>query len=335
MNRNKNRYQNKYSSRAESVSNWRDKKAVNEEINNNDNDQKRHYSTFNKNKNFDKNFERNEESQQRRNYNSFNRNRKDDHQRQNNYNSFNRNRNDDGQRQNNYNSFNSNRNYDRNNRYNRNNYNYDHHYQVKKEVQKEYNILDYPELAYNQADNEKTIVPDYLKMCKKTKQEDEERKPVVNVNDPKYWDRHRYIGPKLMKSDKQSSPVFQEYLREASKNASSIVIPNSKIMYSRDGLNWYPSWKETFTNEEWNNMNAQIEQDSVMRIFDNLSARYDKELQNAYKLYDETGEVNGCLQCHLDSIEHDKYLEQLNKQYEEVYLFEESDDDSEYDYYSN
>ncbi len=318
MNRNQNRYQNKYSSRAGSVSNWRDKKAVNEEINNEDG-QKRPYDKFNKNKNFD----RNDDGQRQNNYSSFNRNRNYD-------------RNDDGQRQNNYNSFNKNRNYDRNTRYNRNNYNYVDYYEPeKKEVQREYNITDYPELAYNQIENEKTVVQNYVEMCKKTKEEDEERKPVVNVNDPKYWDRHRYIGPKLMKSDKQSSPEFKEYLREASKNASSIVIPNFKIMYSRDGLNWYPSWKETFTNEEWNNMNTQIEQDSVMRIFDNLSARYDKDLQNAYKLYDETGEVNGCLQCHLDSIKHDKYLEQLDKQYEEVYLSEDSDHDSESDSYSN
>ena len=321
MNRNQNRYQNKYSSRAESVSNWRDKKAVNEEMNNNDNNQKRHYSTFNKNKNFDKNFERNEGGQQRRNYNSFNRNR-----------------NDDGQRQNNYNSFNKNRNYDRNNRYNRNNrnnYNYVDYYEPeKKEVQREYNILDYPELAYNQADNEKIAVPDYLEMCKKTNQEDEERKPIVNVNDPKYWDRYRYIGPKLIKSEKQS-PQFQHYLREASKNASSIIIPYKQILYSRDGLNWHLSWKETFTDLEWNNMNTQIEQDSLARVFNKMSIRYENELEDAYDLYDETGEVNGCLQCHLDSIEHDKYLEKLDKQFEDISLSGESDNDSETEYYSN
>jgi hypothetical protein len=335
MNRNQNKYPNQYSSRAESVSNWRDKRTVNEETNN-DNDQKRHYSgTFNKNKNFDKNFDRNEGGQQRRNYNSFNRNRNDNNQRQNNYNSFNRNRSYDGHRQNNYNSFSRNRSYDRNNRYNRNDYNYVDHYEPEqKEVQKEYNILDYPELAYNQTDNEKTVVPNYLEMCKKTQQEDEGKKPLINVSDPKYWDRYIYTGPKFIKSEKQS-PQIQQYLREASKNTSSILIPYKQILYSRDGLNWHSSWKETFTDEEWNNMNTQFEQDSVARVFNKMSIRYDNELQEAYDLYDETGEINGCLQCHIDSIKYEKYLEQLEKQFEEVSAFEESDLDSDTDYYSN
>jgi hypothetical protein len=190
-------------------------------------------------------------------------------------------------------------------------------------------------LAYNQTDHTESIEINYVEMCKKTKEEDEEKKPHVDVHDPKYWDRHRYIGPKLMKSDKQSSPEFQQYLREASKNASTIVIPNSNIMYSRDGLNWHSSWKETFTEEQWDNMNQQIEQDSLMRIAENLSERYEKDLQNAFQLYEESGEVNGCLQCHLDSIEHDKYLEKLEKQLEDTTESDGSDDGYGSDYNSN
>jgi hypothetical protein len=229
-------------------------------------------------------------------------------------------------------SDNRNNNGSRNYRYNNNRVNY--YEQEKVQPKKEFNIMDHPELAYNQINRIESSGPNYVEMCKKKKEEDEEKKPLVDVHDPKYWDRHRYIGPKLLKSHKQSFQV-QTYLREASKYAQTIVIPHKTTIYGRDGINWYSSWKETFTEEQWNNMNHQIEQDTLMRIVDNLSERYEKDLQNAFQLNEESGEVNGCLQCHLDSIEYDKYLEKMENQFEDIPESDGSDDGHESEYNSD
>ena len=79
----------------------------------------------------------------------------------------------------------------------------------------------------------------------------------IYEKDPKYWDNYIWIGPKFVKVLKYSDNV-KKYIKDASKYASSIIMPKQKHMYSRNNRDWYNSWKETFTNEEWENMMYQI-----------------------------------------------------------------------------
>ena len=106
-------------------------------------------------------------------------------------------------------------------------------------------------------------------------------------------------------------------MKQASQFAGTIVFPPSQgnIYYSRDLENWYPSQKETFTEEEWNNMQEQKFQEKMEIYSNKMYAKYEKELAEAYQEYYETGDINSCLQVHFEDIEYEKYLQKLEDQY--------------------
>ena len=64
----------------------------------------------------------------------------------------------------------------------------------------------------------------------------------VDELDPKYWiDEHIWAGPRMIKSMKPNRISHR----------SSFYNVCGKTLYSRNGRDWYPSWKATFTPQQW------------------------------------------------------------------------------------
>lgn len=259
-------------------------------------------------------------------YSSFNKEKKYNHE-------DNRNRNYGDNRNRNYGD-NRNRNYDRNYSDNRNrnygnnrNRNYDKEYCDNSSIKPntvQFTNEEFPELSFTNNDDTKTESK-YLDICKKLKKENEIKKPLIDVNDPKYWKQNKWVGPMMIKSGKHLKKQKQQFIY------NDVIVPNNKTLYGRDGISWFPSWKETFTDEQWNNMNYQIECEHAYNVINSLCNRYQQDLDNAYHEYYEYGTMNTCLNSHIDLIESEIYADNIDKEYEMVSDSEnESGNESEY-----
>ena len=278
-------------SQCDTVNNWRQKS---------DNKSQNTYSSFNKEKQY------NHEDNRNRNYGD------------------NRNRNYDR----NYGD-NRNRNYDRNYGNNRNR-NYDKEYCDNSSIKPntvQFTNEEFPELSFTNNDDTKTESK-YLDICKKLKEENETKKPLIDVNDPKYWKQNKWVGPMMIKSGKHLTKQKEQFIY------NDVMVPTNRTLYGRDGMNWFPSWKETFTDEQWNNMNYQIECEHAYNVINSLCNRYQQDLENAYHEYYEYGTMNTCLNSHIDLIESEIYADNIDKEYEMV-SDPENESGNESDYSNN
>lgn len=78
--------------------------------------------------------------------------------------------------------------------------------------------------------------------------------PLIDEYDQRYWIGNIWNGPIMIKNVKPSD-----------NNKSLFKISNKK-MYSRNGKDWYNSWKETFTDEEWFLHNESIAENNYIRL---------------------------------------------------------------------
>ena len=171
----------------------------------------------------------------------------------------------------------------------RDHYNKDHSFQEETPSKSlEIDMDDYPELESSNTTTQKTC-NEYLQKCMKTKEEQEKR-CVIQVKDPKYWRGHQWIGPMFIRS--KHSP---------------------NIQYSRNDSDWFPSWKDTFTEEEWNLMQRQEEEEDARASGRRLCQLVERDLEEAWTLYYDTGEMNPLLQAHFEGIEYQKYEEKLEE----------------------
>ena len=251
----------------------------------------------------------------------------------------------------NKNKRNNNRNDNRNdNRYNnRNDNRYDNRYdkryernqsvkeaeknKIKEEAKKrEINEENFPNLSSTTVCENNKLKSEYLE---KIKQKKDEEKGNTILRDKRNWRGHVWIGPKWIKLDKYSDEnekKIKNYIINASQYASSILIPNRKKHYSRNQIDWYNSWEETFTEEEWKKMNEQLEREEQ----EDLNRRMNKAVEEIYqrnkseseRYYEETGELDDFAIAEIEHAEYEKWLEEFDKQYE----LEDNDDEDESDY---
>ena len=178
----------------------------------------------------------------------------------------------------------------------------------------ENNTINFPELSATNHSN-KQQGNEYLQKCMKQNEEDKTNKQLIDVNDPKYWNGYIWIGPMYLKSSK---PVNNNFIKQQNiEKVSTVIIPCGPTYYSRDGLNWFPSWKETFTKHQWENMTYQKESIRTERVFKSLAQSYENDLEKAYQEYYEYGTVNTTLEVHLECLEYDKYVEKFDLDFEE------------------
>ena len=250
-----------------------------------------------------------------------NRNRDD-----NNRNNRNRNNRNRDNNRNNYNSRNNrNRDDNRNNYNNRNNRNRDEY--------REYNY--HMENRNNQVPNnfvplvvaeEKPVVeykPEdsrYANIVRGTETVDVEE-PRVNVNDPKHWRGSIWVGPRMVRMRKSNSKMTNNNFELKGKGYVSpgtvIISTPHPYEHSRDGVNWYKSFKETFTEEQLEAIREQEEQEMYNRWCERSNEIYEKRRMESLQHYYETGEEDGFMIAERESREYDEYLERYEKQCEE------------------
>lgn len=186
---------------------------------------------------------------------------------------------------------------------------------------KEFSLTDddFPELGSSVSKTSEAS-PIYLEKCKKTKEEEaDEREGWIDTSDPQYWDGYRWKGPMFLRSSRKERDSIQS---------------KSGTLYSRDNYTWFPSWKETFTDVEWINMEYQDDMERSNEVMQYLANKHELKIENAYDLYYETGYINSTLHAHWDGIEYQNYLDQLEE--EQNHCEETTDiDDDEEDYLSD
>ena len=176
-------------------------------------------------------------------------------------------------------------------------------------------------------ENKEKFIPinNYLEKCK-IKQEEDTKK--INLNDPEYWRENIWIGPKYLKHRLGESLYNKTILENInfSKNRSTIIIQGC-VLYSRNNEDWYSSWKETFTDEEWFNLKEQEEHEELMKSFKKYSeitdARYLERKQESYEHYYQTGELDIFGQVEKEHEEYEIYLERLEKEEKEYQELED------------
>ena len=106
---------------------------------------------------------------------------------------------------------------------------------------------------------------------------------------------------------------------------SAIIIPNLGTEYSRDGINWYNSWNETFTKEQLQRMEEEENKEMIQRWCNWIEDKYEQNRWESDRHYDETGELDGFALARLDRLAYEEYEKQF-----EIVENEENDESDEY-----
>jgi hypothetical protein len=167
----------------------------------------------------------------------------------------------------------------------------------------------------------------YLDKCRQKKEEDEKNNTRINTEKSEYWRGNIWIGPILLKQEKPTTKYWNNYMEAVKKNPPSSIMMPGKALYSRDNENWYKSYKETFTEEEWELMKTQELMEIGEKYAKRMEEKYNRELAEAYQEYYETGKMNSMVQVDMEDKAYDKYLEKMEKE-EEEYIIESSDEEN-------
>jgi hypothetical protein len=207
---------------------------------------------------------------------------------------------------------------------------------IKEEIKFDEN--NFPELKVEKKEEpvEKTQIESKWK--KAIMKQSDKDKEIINVNDPKYWRGHIWIGPICLKQDKYSES-WNKYIKKAQQScASTIIFPYQKTQYSRDNVNWFNSFEETFTEEQLEKMNNQKKEEENNKFIDNinrqLSILYEKRKRESIEYYEMTGELDSFAIAELEREEYEKYEKQFEMKEEEEEkekIIENTYSDEEYD----
>ena len=143
-------------------------------------------------------------------------------------------------------------------------------------------------------------------------EEEEQNKSYINETNSKYWRGVRWKGPMIIRKKPRSISLQES--NTTSNTTSSIIVPKRGIEYSRDGVTWYNSWNDTFSEEQLYNIQLEEEreyQEECANILDDYreSGRIESE-----RYYNETGELDGYALAELDRISYEEYAKQFDIQ---------------------
>jgi len=189
------------------------------------------------------------------------------------------------------------------------------------------------EVTVNKNANEGSIWLNAIKI--KKEEEINKNKFIIDPNDSQYWRGGKWIGDMLLRqkqSKKKSIKTVPSKAQpskaqpsKAHNNSSAFIIPNLGTEYSRDGINWYNSWNETFTEEELQRMEEEENKEMIQRWRDWIEDKYEQNRIESDRHYEETGELDGFALAILDRLAYEEYEKQF-----EMEEIEENDESDEY-----
>lgn len=124
----------------------------------------------------------------------------------------------------------------------------------------------------------------------------------IDEFDPKYWvDEYIWAGPRMIKTMKSNRITHK----------STFHTVSGKTMYSRNGRDWYPSWKATFTHQQWALQNEAIIDRKCKKLQDKYAFKDEMLRIQSERYMDETGDMD-------DYAVIQKWHDDFDKQYEEL-----------------
>lgn len=195
------------------------------------------------------------------------------------------------------------------------------------------------EIIKNEEKKEDVIIEEEVKpkeeseWIKRIKKTEEITKPLTDTNNPKYWDGPIWKGPVYLKGNKIGEKC-KKYIENASKMNSSIIIPHGKTLWSRDGVNWYNSYNESFSEEHLQAIENYEWQKEMNKFAARTMKIHEKRREESERNYWETGEIDSFMWAEIEHEKYEKYCEKLEKEWEEAERLareeEEKEDEEEY-----
>jgi len=179
------------------------------------------------------------------------------------------------------------------------------------------------EVTVNKNPNEGSIWLNAIKI--KKEEEINKNKFIIDPNDSQYWRGGKWIGDMLLRQKQSIKNATATVPLKAHNNSSAFIIPNLGTEYSRDGINWYNSWNETFTEEELQRMEEEENKEMIQRWRDWIEDKYEQNRIESDRHYEETGELDGFALARLDRLAYEEYEKQF-----EMEEIEENDESDEY-----
>ena len=128
---------------------------------------------------------------------------------------------------------------------------------------------------------------------------------VINLSDSNNWFGARWVGPTKVRSRKIIGSYGGDW-RNAS-GGGSVVIPNMLHEYSRDGVNWYGSFLETFSADEIILMEKQEDIERNNEFLIELERSYLRSEYISNQHYLATGEEDAFAWAQRHAREYDEY----------------------------
>lgn len=170
----------------------------------------------------------------------------------------------------------------------------------------------------------------------KQREDDEKNNMVgINVNDKQYWRGVQWIGPMFMRAKKKnvsnimttttdpsnpnnpSTSKTDDFTLQSYPQIFNVAHIVKNIEYSRDSVNWYDSWEETFSDEQLEDIRFDEEQKKRVEIFNTMEDYRRKVEYESDKYYMDTGELSEYAKAVHNREEYEKYVNQLEIQYYE------------------
>jgi hypothetical protein len=170
---------------------------------------------------------------------------------------------------------------------------------------------------------------EWIKRIKKT---EEYQKPLTDINNPIYWDGPIWKGPVYIKGNKIGDN-WKKYIENANKLSSTIIIPNINTKWSRDGVNWYNSFDETFSPEHLQKIENYKWQKEMEKFAERTMELHERRRAESERYYMETGEIDDFMWAEIEHEKYEKYCAQLEKEWEEAERLaaeEEKEEEEEY-----
>ena len=180
----------------------------------------------------------------------------------------------------------------------------------KEVAQKE---VEQKELAQKEVEQPKKE-SEWIKRIKKT---EEKTIPLTDINNPQYWDGPIWKGPVYLKGNKIGEK-WKKYIKDASQLSSSIIIPNLKTKWSRDGVNWFNSYDETFSPQHLQAIEDYKWEKEMEKFRIRSMELHEKRREESERHYWETGEIDSFIWAEIEHEKYEKYYATLEKEWEEA-----------------
>ena len=140
----------------------------------------------------------------------------------------------------------------------------------------------------------------------------------VDELDPKYWiDEHIWAGPRMIKSMKPN--------RISHKSSFHNVC--GKTLYSRNGRDWYPSWKATFTHQQWALQNQALIDRRCRKLQEKYAFKDEMLRIQSERYMEETGDMDDYAVIQKWHDDFDKHNEELMNKMERQQISDDEEDE--------